>query len=81
VSAIVELRMATHPLMLPYRPLQRYGWAGSAALWGVGVVGLRALNAVSPQLTIAFGAVWLAYVVGSWVVPPLLRRYLASTGA
>jgi predicted Zn-dependent protease len=81
VNAIVDLRMATHPLMLPYRPLVRYGWAGSAVMWGVGVGGIRVLNTVAPHLALGFTAVWLAYVVGSWAVPPLLRRHLARAGA
>jgi predicted Zn-dependent protease len=81
VDAIVELRLQTHPLMRIYYPLQRYGWAGSAALWGVGVVGFRGLVSVSPTAGLTFAAVWLAYVVGSWVLPPLLRRRLRRVGA
>jgi predicted Zn-dependent protease len=81
VETIVELRIQTHPLMLPYRPLQRWGWTASAVLWGAGVVGVRALAAVSPAAGLSFGGVWLAYVVGSWLVPPLLRRALRRMGA
>jgi predicted Zn-dependent protease len=81
VDTIVELRIQTHPLMRIYYPLQRYGWAGSAALWGVGVVGIRGLGSVSPAAGLIFGAVWLVYVVGSWVLPPLLRRRLRRRGA
>lgn len=81
VNAIVALRTQTHPLLIPYWPLQRWGWTASAALWGVGIVGVRACYAISPLAGGIFTAVWLTYVVGSWVLPPLLRRHLQRVGA
>jgi predicted Zn-dependent protease len=81
VNAIVSLRTQTHPLLLPYWPLQRWGWTASAVLWGVGIVGVRACYAISPRAGVIFTAVWLAYVVGSWVLPPLLRWHLRRVGA
>jgi len=81
VDTIIELRLHTHPAMSPYRPLLRYGWTASAAIWGLGAVAIRGLAGVSAPASLAFAAIWLTYVIGSWVVPPLLRRHLRRAGA
>ncbi len=75
VGAAREMRLATHPLMLPLFPFERFGpmgsWLGAMAL----ILGTRAagLGTVSALITI----VWVLLCVYSWVAPPLLRRALA----
>ncbi|GLI01907.1 tetratricopeptide repeat protein [Phytohabitans aurantiacus] len=73
-ESALELRIARHPLMLPLRPALRFGvlktWAVAAAL----IFGLRALG--QPVLSAIVGLLWLLYCVYSWVVPPLLRRWM-----
>jgi Flp pilus assembly protein TadD len=73
-ESALELRIARHPLMLPVRPVLRFGplkvWLGAIALiFGLRAAGLPALAAVA-------GLLWLVFCVYSWVVPPLLRRWV-----
>lgn len=82
LDAIVELRVLTHPLGLPVRPLVAYGWAGSAAFWGAFIVisgGLRAVEAPERvQMGFIYG--YLAWAVYTWVYPPLMRRWIRWRG-
>ncbi len=71
-ESAMELRIATHPLMLPVRPFIRFGplktWvAAIVVIYGLRLAGL-------PVLSIAFGLFWAVLCVYSWVVPPLVRR-------
>lgn len=73
-ESAMEMRIATHPLMLPIRPLLRFGplrtWVVAIVLiYGLRLVGLSALAAV-------VAVVWLLFCVYSWVVPPLVRRWM-----
>jgi tetratricopeptide (TPR) repeat protein len=67
-------RWATHPLMWPLLPFQRFGpgkvWLAYIALFVV-TAGLGI-----GWLTLALVATYLFLVVYSWVVPPLLLRWL-----
>jgi tetratricopeptide (TPR) repeat protein len=73
-ESALEMRIARHPLMLPIRPVIRFGalktWVVAVAL----MFGLRALG-LAP-LAGAVALVWLVYCVYSWVVPPLVRRWM-----
>ncbi|MEH1125547.1 hypothetical protein [Micromonospora sp. CPCC 206061] len=73
-ESALELRIARHPLMLPLRPTLRFGalktWAVAAAM----IFGLRAIG--QPVLSAIVGLLWLVFCVYSWVVPPLLRRWM-----
>jgi Flp pilus assembly protein TadD len=67
-------RLANHPLMRPLRPLQRFNplvvWVCAVAvIYGLRLAGLGVLSAVA-----AVG--WFAFCVYSWVVPPLVRRWI-----
>ncbi|WP_250006249.1 hypothetical protein [Actinoplanes sp. M2I2] len=71
-ESAMELRVARHPLMLPLRPILRFGavktWLTAVLL----VIGLRAAGL--PVLAGLLGFAWLAFCVYSWVVPPLVRK-------
>ncbi|MCY1139422.1 hypothetical protein OWR29_15595 [Actinoplanes sp. Pm04-4] len=73
-ESAMELRVARHPLMRPLRPILRFGalktWLVAVAL----IIGLRAIGL--PVLGGLLGFVWLAYCVYSWVVPPLVRKWV-----
>ncbi|WP_427893540.1 tetratricopeptide repeat protein [Kribbella sp. GL6] len=73
-AAAREARLFNHPLMLPLRPFARVNplivWVGAVAV----IYGLRAVGAA--PLSFAFAMIWLAFCVYSWVVPPLVRRWI-----
>ena len=63
--------------MVPLYPLQRWGWAGSVGIWfavvlllQTGVLNNTPLRDYQGAIALAF----LAFVVYSWVWPPILRR-------
>jgi predicted nucleic acid-binding protein len=68
-----ENRVWRNPFMWPLRPLRRFGgpqiWIGAIAV----IYGLRL---VSRNLAGAVAIAWIVYCVYSWVVPPLVRRWL-----
>ena len=73
-ESAMELRIAKHPLMLPVRPFIRFGplktWvAAIVVIYGLRLIGL-------PVLSIAFALFWALLCVYSWVVPPLVRRWM-----
>jgi tetratricopeptide (TPR) repeat protein len=67
-------RDATHPLLLPLVPIERWGqgrvWLGGVLL----IVLARATGNDVVMLTVA-GA-WVLYAVYTWVVPPLVLAWL-----
>ncbi|MCO8270183.1 hypothetical protein M1L60_06200 [Actinoplanes sp. TRM 88003] len=73
-ESAMELRVARHPLMRPLRPILRFGaiktWLVAVAL----IIGLRAAGL--PALGGLLGLLWLVYCVYSWVVPPLVRKWV-----
>lgn len=75
VEVAREARVAAHPLLVPLRPLSRFGpmqvWIAAVAL----MFGLRALG--QDVLGLAVALVWLVYCVYSWVAPPLVRRLVS----
>lgn len=73
-KAAYEARIGLHPLLVPLRPFTRFGpvktWiAAIVVIYGLRSLGLTALSAV-------VAVAWFALCVYSWVVPPLLRRWL-----
>ncbi|MFY1689988.1 tetratricopeptide repeat protein [Plantactinospora sp. WMMB782] len=72
-ESALELKIARHPLMLPIRPVLRFGplkvWLGALVL----IFGLRAAGL--PMVAGVAGLLWLLFCVYSWVVPPLVRRW------
>ena len=80
VDAMVNLRAVSHWTAIPLRPLARWGWTASAAIWIVFAVLIRAIEALDPDLALWVAGVFVAYVVYSWVWPTLLRRWLRWRG-
>jgi len=75
VESLRDIRFRSHPLLWPIRPLARFG---PAKVWmaAIGVVyGLNLAGFSRASFTVAM--VYLGLCVYSWVVPPLLRRWLA----
>ena len=73
-ESALELSIARHPLMAPVRPIARFGplktWvAAIVVIYGLRALGLTALSLVAALL-------WLLLCVYSWVVPPLVRRWV-----
>ncbi|MFI5695439.1 tetratricopeptide repeat protein [Kribbella sp. NPDC051586] len=73
-DAARQAKLFNHPLMLPLRPFARVNplvvWiCVVAVIYGLRAVGLAPLSFV-------FAMVWLAFCVYSWVVPPLVRRWI-----
>ncbi|HSW04988.1 tetratricopeptide repeat protein [Aquabacterium sp.] len=76
LQMVQALRTTTHWSMLPLWPLQRWGWAGSIGLWLLMLVGLRVLDRMAPAWSGPATLLLLAYVIYSWVWPPLFRRWV-----
>lgn len=76
VALVRSLRVDTHWSQWPLWPLRRWGWYGSVALWVGSVIGIRMLDQAAPVLVFPATMLLLAYVVYSWVWPPLLRRLI-----
>lgn len=76
LSLVQTLRSNTHWSMWPLYPLQRWGWGASIGLWVLMLVGMRVLNNYAPEYSGPASGVLLAYVVYSWVWPPLFRRWV-----
>jgi predicted Zn-dependent protease len=75
VDLVVELRKSTHWSLLPMWPMVKFGWAGAAAVWVLGIVLLRSTSSLGTWGGVMVG-VWLLYVVYTWAWPPLLERWL-----
>ena len=77
VEATMELRRVNHWSMKPLWPLQRFGWAGSIAIWFGAVLLFRSgVLDEQPALAGIAAGVFLTYVVYSWVWPSILKRLL-----
>ncbi|NUT35860.1 MAG: hypothetical protein HOV79_22625 [Hamadaea sp.] len=73
-QAAYETRIETHPLMLPVRPFVRFG---PLKTWIVAIVIIYGLRMAGlPGLSAVFALCWLVLCVYSWVVPPLVRRWM-----
>lgn len=73
-QAAYEARIALHPLMLPIRPFVRFG---PIKTWIAAIVIIYGLRAVGlPLVSFVFAMLWVALCVYSWIVPPLVRRWL-----
>ena len=73
VDAAHEARWATHPLLLPLYPIDRFG---AGPVWIAGVALLAVTWAIgNSTLQVVVTVAWLCFVAYSWVAPPLVRRW------
>ncbi len=81
IDTLVQLRVQSHWSMLPLWPFARFGWGGSAVIW-VLAVGASTLvrRFASPEAAGSVAIVCMAYILYSWIWPPLLRRWLLWRG-
>ncbi|MFI6262054.1 tetratricopeptide repeat protein [Micromonospora sp. NPDC051006] len=71
-NAAWEARVLAHPLLLPLRPLHRWGMLRT---WLVAVTVMVGLNLAGLDLLAGLaGLLWIAYCVYSWTAPALVRR-------
>jgi predicted Zn-dependent protease len=69
-----QSRLQTHWLLIPLWPAQRFG---PVAIWIAAIVIIFSLNALDlNKIANGFTLVYIIWVVYSWVVPPLLKRWL-----
>ena len=77
VDTVIALKTASHWSMIPLRPFQKWGWGASIAVWFVMVILIRAAeNAGYTAQFFPIVVVFLAFVVYSWVWPPILKRIM-----
>jgi tetratricopeptide (TPR) repeat protein len=80
IEALIALKVSTHWSMVPLYPMIRWGWGGSALVWGFSIVLLPLVTKQSSLLGAAAGAFYLAYILYSWIYPSLLRRWFRRRG-
>ncbi len=80
-KAIIEmaarLKVTTHWSMLPLWPFLRWGWGAAIGFWLIGGAAVRFIGQQNPGLGGILAICILAYVIYSWVWPPILRRWIA----
>lgn len=80
VDLIVELRAQTHWLAWPTKPLQRFGWGGSAVIWLGAVVVLNFFRETEHPLVLVAALAYLGWVVYTWIYTPVMTRWLRFRG-
>lgn len=66
-----QARAASHPLLWPMWPINRFGpWV----VWAVGVGAMLLARSYVPAVAGPVTLIWLAYVVYTWVAPSLVER-------
>ncbi|MGE0031012.1 MAG: tetratricopeptide repeat protein [Steroidobacteraceae bacterium] len=74
---VKALKVATHWSLLPLYPIQRWGWPAVFALWAIFAFGLpRIAPGLPPNIATGVTVLWIAYVIYSWVWPPILRKMI-----
>lgn len=77
VELVVGLKAAGHWSMIPLRPMQKWGWGASVAIWFGMLLLLRAMRGMGLEdLVYPVVALFIIYIVYSWVWPPLLKRLM-----
>lgn len=80
VSALVELRVISHPMGLPLYPFRKWGWIGSALLWVVVIFGCQLLERYNQALATTILLTYCFIALYSWIYPPIMRRWLQARG-
>ena len=82
VQLATDLKVSSHWSMKPMWPMRKWGWGGSIAIWliVVALVRIPVLESVGLQdFTGPIVAVFLVYVVYSWVWPWLFKRIVGAS--
>jgi tetratricopeptide (TPR) repeat protein len=76
IRLAASIRYQRHWSMVPLYPVLRWGWPASIAMY-VGVFVLLRLGSdrIPGAWLAGIAMFWVAYVIYSWVWPPLLRRW------
>jgi|SRR5690606_10695033 len=80
VGLLIELRTLTHPIAWPAYPFIRWGWTGSAVIWGIFVFGSPTFNKAYPNLATPVAIGYLAWVIYSWTYQAMLRKWFRWRG-
>ena len=80
VEALIEIRQHTHWAAIPAYPFTRFGWAGVAGVWVIGMAGSRLLRGYSPAAADVFSWSYIGLCIYSWVYPTVLRRWIRARG-
>jgi predicted Zn-dependent protease len=80
IETAVALRAATHWLALPLRPMQRFGWGASAAIWIVAIIAFRFLDGAKSTWMLTALGIYLTWVLYTWIYMPLMTRWLRARG-
>lgn len=79
VELAESLKLASHWSLKPLWPMQKWGWGGSIAIWFLAVAlfsgNLLQSTPLAPYEN-EIALVFIAYVIYSWVWPPILKRLL-----
>ena len=77
LDMLLYTKSQNHWSMIPLRPLQKYGWGASIAIWVGAIVGFRALDHLGmDSIAGPIALIFIAYVIYSWVWPSLLTRWM-----
>ena len=79
IQAALDLKVANHWSLYPLWPLLRWGWAGSIGLWILAVTSIYFVGHTYPNYAFPVAIGYIAYVVYSWVWPPVLRRWISQS--
>lgn len=76
LALVKALSFDNHWALKPLWPTQRFGWGGVAATWVLAIAAMRLTAVYAPAYANLVVWAWLGYVAYSWIVPPLLRRWM-----
>ena len=77
VDLVISLKTVNHWSLAPLRPLQRWGWGASIAIWFVMVMLVRGAKGTPLEpFILPISVVFIAFVVYSWVWPPILKWWI-----
>ena len=76
LALVVELEFLSHWTMIPLWPFNRWGVVATVAFYVGSLALFNALRSLAPQAGGIVSTTLLAYVIYSWVYPPILSRWL-----
>jgi tetratricopeptide (TPR) repeat protein len=80
VESLIEVRQHTHWAALPAWPFIRFGWAGVAGVWVLGMIGVEILERYDETAANWWSVGYITLCAYSWIYPVLLRRWIRARG-